>query len=140
MGNGTGISGFARSKVKIENNLVLNNSFAGIDMRDSCSLLIRNNILHGNTRGLALFKETGKNSNKIGKNTFWQNKTDAENFRKTANSIEADPLFTDPDKGDFSLKPGPALENKQGLTNPQILKALWQRWKNPAVQAEGKEP
>ena len=128
MGNGTGISGFARSKVKIENNLVLNNSFAGIDMRDSCSLLIRNNILHGNTRGLALFEEIGKNSNTIGKNTFWQNEVDAENFRKTANSIEADPGFADPENGDFSLRPGPALEHKQGLTNPEILKTLWKRW------------
>ncbi len=134
MGNGTGISGFARSKVKIKNNIILNNSFAGIDMRDSCSFLIQKNILQGNTRGLVLFKETGKNSNKIGKNAFWRNKTDTENLTKTADSITTEITFVDPNNGNFSLKPGPALQNKQGLTNPQILKKLWQKWQELGVK------
>ncbi len=130
MGNGTGISGFARSAVKIENNLVINNGFAGVDMRDSCMFSIGSNILYGNARGIALFKESGKNNNKIGKNTFWQNKTDTENLEKPADSIEAEPGFADPNNGDFSLKSGLALEHKQGLTNPEIFKTLWKKWQN----------
>jgi len=52
------------------------------------------------------------------------------NFRKTGNSILANPNFADAENGDFSLKPGPALEHKQGLTNAAIFKTLWKRWQN----------
>lgn len=128
-GNGTGISGFGRSTVKIENNLILDSSYAGIGMRNSCRLSIRNNIFQGNQRGWSLFEDKSKAGNTAYRNTFWQNKVDTENFDKTANSIAADPRFVDPANGDFSLKPGPALEHKQGLTNPKIFKALWERWK-----------
>jgi nitrous oxidase accessory protein NosD len=130
MGNGTGISGFARSRVKIENNLLLNNDFAGIDMRDSCIFSIQNNILLGGSRGLALFKETGKNSNKIGRNTFWQNAVDVENFEEAPDSVMAEPAFADAANGNFSLKEGPVLEHDQGLTNPEIFKTLWKKWES----------
>jgi len=128
MGNGTGISGFARSRVIIENNIIADNSYAGIGFRNSCGLQIRNNIFRGNQRGWVMFKEGDRNNNGCQRNTFWQNEVDAENFQKTANSIEADPGFTDPENGDFSLRAGPALEHEQGLTNPEILKMLWKRW------------
>ena len=133
MANGTGISGFARSKVQINNNLCLDNNFTGIDMRDSCNFSIRSNILQGNSKGLILFKEGSTNNNRLFRNTFWENTINIENFDKTANPIVADPLFTDPANGDFSLKPGPALEHKQGLTNPEVFKTLWRKWKNRAV-------
>jgi len=130
IGNGTGIGGFAQSKVKIENNIIADSSYAGIGMRDSCSLSIRDNIFRGNERGWILFKEGGRNGNTVYRNTFWRNKVDAENMDKTANSIITDPAFVDPDNGDFSFKSGPALEQKQGLKNPQVFKSLWKRWKN----------
>lgn len=136
MGSGTGIGGFAQSRVKIENNLILDSSYAGIGMRDSCSLMIRNNIFQGNERGWILFKKGSKGGNAVYRNTFWKNKVDAENFRKTANSITAEPRFADPDNGDFSLKSGPALEHKQGLTNPQLFKTLWKIWQNRANKNE----
>ncbi len=129
MGNGTGISGFGQSKVKIENNLILDSSYAGIGMRSSCSLLIRNNIFQGNERGWIMFEEEGRGGNTVYKNTFWKNKVDDENFKKTADSIIAEPVFVDAANGDFSLKPGPVQENEQGLSNPEILKTLWKRWK-----------
>jgi len=110
IGNGTGISGFAQSKVKIENNIIADSSYAGIGMRDSCSLSIRDNIFKGNERGWIMFKELGRNGNATYRNTFWRNKVDTENLDKTADSIVADPAFVDPDNGDFSLKSGPALE------------------------------
>ncbi|MBN2456554.1 MAG: right-handed parallel beta-helix repeat-containing protein [Sedimentisphaerales bacterium] len=127
--NGTGISAFARSRVIIANNIIADSSYAGIGFRDSCGLQIRNNIFKGNQRGWIMFKEGERNNNGCQRNTFWQNKVDAENFQKTGNSILADPGFVDSENGDFSLKPGPALEHKQGLTNPQILKILWEKWK-----------
>jgi parallel beta-helix repeat protein len=130
IGNGTGIGGFARSNVKVENNVIADSSYAGIGMRDSCSLSIRNNIFQGNERGWILFKEGSRNSNTVYKNTFWRNKFVAENMDKTADSIAIDPGFVDVDNGDFSLEPGPALQQKQGLTNPEIFKKLWKVWKN----------
>jgi prepilin-type processing-associated H-X9-DG protein len=136
MGNGTGISSFAESKVKIENNIIADSSYAGIGMRNSCSLLIRNNIFQGNERGWILFKEGGKGGNTAYRNTFWKNRIDAENFRKTANSVEAEPDFVDPDNGDFSLRRGLAKGYKQGLTKPQVLKTLWERWQNRADKNE----
>jgi len=129
IGNGTGIGGFARSKVKVENNVIADSSYAGIGMRDSCSLSIRGNIFRGNERGWILFKEGGRNGNTVYKNTFWRNKVDVENMDKTADSISADPGFVDAENGDFSLRPGPALQHKQGLTNPEICKKLWKLWK-----------
>ena len=130
MNNGTGISGFAKSKVKIENNVIADSSYAGIGMRNSCSLLIRDNIFQGNERGWILFKEGSRGGNTVYRNTFWKNKVDAENFRKTANSIAAEPGFVDAANGDFSLKSGPAKEHNQGLTNPEVFKSLWKVWQN----------
>jgi len=130
IGNGTGIGGFARSNVKIENNIIADSSYAGIGVRDSCSLSIRNNIFRGNERGWILFQEGSGNGNTVYKNTFWRNKVDAENMDKTVDSIIADPVFVDAENGDFSLKPGPVLQHKQGLTNPEIFMKLWEIWKN----------
>jgi parallel beta-helix repeat protein len=136
IGNGTGISGFARSNVKVENNIIADSSYAGIGMRDSCSLTIRDNIFQGNQRGLILIEEGSRNGNTVGINTFWRNKVDTENMDKAAGSINADPGFVDAENGDFSLKPGPVLQQKQGLTNPEIFKVLWKRWQNRADKNE----
>lgn len=129
-GNETAIGGFAQSKVNIENNLILDSGYAGIGMEKSCSLVIRDNIFVNNERGWIMFDRGGNGANTCYRNTFWKNKVDAENFEKTADSITAEPRFVDPDNGDFSLKADPALEYKQGLTNPQVFKALWKIWQN----------
>jgi len=137
IGNGTGISGFARSNVKVENNIIADSGYAGIGMRDSCSLTIRDNIFKGNERGLILFKEGSRNSNTVGVNTFWRNKVDTENMDKPADSINADPGLVDAENGDFSLKPAAALQHRQGLADPKIFKTLWKRWQN---RADNNEP
>ncbi len=100
-----------------------------LDSLNPKTRLVRNNVFQGNSRGMILFKESDKNSNRIFKNTFWQNNVDVENLDKTAGSISAEPFFIDPNNGDFSLKAGPVLEQKQGLTNPEIFKKLWEKWK-----------
>jgi len=140
MKNGTGIDGFAGSSFKIENNVVLDNNYAGIGMRNTTSLSIRNNILMGNPRGLVLFEPDGSSQNKIGINTYWNNEVDAENVTKTPDSIDAEPGFANPENGDFSLKDGPVKEQKQGLTNPQIIKQLWNKWKGLADESEMPPP
>jgi beta-lactamase regulating signal transducer with metallopeptidase domain len=139
IGNGTGISGYARTNVKVENNVIADSSYAGIGLRDSCSLTIRDNIFQGNERAWILFKETGGSGNTVQRNTFWQNKIETENLDKATDSITADPGFVDAGNGDFSLKPGSALQQsvrtpqeKQGLTNPGIFKMLWKMWQNRA--------
>ena len=132
IGNGTGISGFARSNVKVQNNVIADSRYAGIGIRDSCSLTIRDNIFQDNERGWILFKEDDRNGNTIDKNTFWHNKVETEDLDKAAGSITVDPGFVDAGNGDFSLKPGPALQQKQGMTNPGVFKMLWKRWQNRA--------
>jgi tetratricopeptide (TPR) repeat protein len=145
MKNGTGVDGFASSSFKIENNVIGDNSFAGIGMRNSTSLTIRNNILMSNERGVVLFEPDGSSRNKIDKNTYWNNKVDAENVEKTPDSVDTEPGFTNPEEGDFSLKDGAIKEQKQGLTNPEIFKQLWKKWKGleviktKAVSGIGKE-
>jgi len=145
IGNGTGIGCFARSKYEIKNNIIADSSYAGIGMEKSCLLTIQDNIFVHNERGWIMFDRGEKGANTCDRNTFWQNKADAENFEKSANSINANPDFVDPNNGDFSLRPGPALEYKQGLTNPQIFKELWKIWKKREnrnetdVQVEGEQ-
>jgi len=136
VGNGSGISGFGRANYVIANNVIVNNSFSGIDMRDSCRFSIRNNVLVKNQRGLALFKEGTENFNVIGKNAFWANATDVESLEKPAGSITADPQFADPNHGDFTVQ-GAARAQEHGPTNPQILKDLWQRYEQLRTPAAG---
>lgn len=128
--NAVGIGAFASAKYEIQNNVIADSSYSGIAMYKSCSIKIRDNIFLNNERGWIMFDKGEKGANTSYRNTFWKNKTDDENFSKTGNSINADPGFMDPDNGDFSLKPGAAKENKQGLTNPQLFKDLWKIWEN----------
>jgi hypothetical protein len=130
--NGTGISGFAQSKVRIENNVISDSRFGGVDMRDSCSLTVRDNILCGNGKGVAVFKEEGGGENRLIRNVFWNNEVDTEEIDRPGGSIEADPGFLDAENGDFSLKDGPAKEKKQGLADTGVIKKLWERWENRA--------
>jgi len=127
VGNGTGISAFGRADYAIANNVIVNNDYAGIDMRDSCRLAIRNNVLAKNQRGIALHKEGTEDFNVLAENAYWGNATDVENMDKPQGSIAADPQFADPNHGDFSVR-GPAQEQSHGLTNPEIIMQLWRRY------------
>jgi nitrous oxidase accessory protein NosD len=133
LGNGTGISAFGRADYAVANNVIVSNDYAGIDMRDSCLLSIRNNVLARNQRGIMLHKEGTENSNVIAKNAYWANATDVENMDKPEGSITADPQFADPNHGDFSVS-GPVQQQGDGLTDHKIIKELWKRYEQ--LQAE----
>lgn len=66
LGNGTGISAFAQTDVTIENNLILNSSYAGLGTHDSCPLTVRNNVFQENSWGIAIFEESGTNRVTLG--------------------------------------------------------------------------
>jgi nitrous oxidase accessory protein NosD len=129
-----GISGFAQSDVKIYNNLILDSGQVGIGAQASCRFLLKDNIIKGNPSGIVVFlKEGARRGNLlIRRNTFWNNETDTENCEKAPGSISEEPAFRDPANGDFSLTGGKVMEQKQGLTDPKVFKALWKRWKNLA--------
>jgi len=44
-----------------------------------------------------------------------------------------DPKFVDANNGDFSLKAGPAREQKQGLSEPEVFTRIWEKWKKLEV-------
>jgi nitrous oxidase accessory protein NosD len=127
--NSEGVAAFYQARFEIRNNLILDSTAAGIGMWDTCRLQISDNIFQGNAKALVVYPKGGKDNNVIGTNAFWQNKVDTENCRRAEDSIAADPLFLDPRNGDYSLKPGPSLEHKQGLTDPQAIRRLLERWK-----------
>ena len=129
MHNATGISGFGGSTVEVVNNLIIDSSYAAIDMRGSCKLTIENNIIQGNPRGIALYSDKDENENTVKGNTFWKNKQDTENI-ELKNIVSTDPLFKNLQDGDFTLQDGPAKAAGHGPRNHQQLNELWMRYKN----------
>ena len=121
--NGSGISAFGDSEVKIHNNLIQGNDFSGVDMRDTCRLDIEKNLLVNNGRAVALFKEAGTNSNSIGANASAGNKTEAQGFdappaelRKVQGQV--------PTGGEFAMTEAKGF----GLSDPNVIKPVWERW------------
>ncbi|MCK4998827.1 MAG: right-handed parallel beta-helix repeat-containing protein, partial [Anaerohalosphaera sp.] len=127
IGNGTGIGCFAGSKYDILYNIIMNNSYSGISMEKSCRLGMKGNILAGNERGLVMFDRGEQGSNDVRANTFWNNKTNAENITLPGTTITEEPQFRDAPNGDFSLTEGTVKEKQQGLTNADA-KELWTLW------------
>jgi len=123
--NGTGISGFGGATYTIENNVIANNEYAAISMRDFCRLSIANNALTENGRGVILHKEGGQDTNQLATNLFWDNDRNVEDFDQAVTCLAVDPQFADPNGGDFSVR-GPAKEQGQGLSDPEIIQQLWQ--------------
>ena len=120
--NGTGISGFAESDVKIHNNLIAGNEFAGVDMRDTCRLDVARNLLAGNGRAVVLFPESGTNRNTIGPNASAANQTEAEGFK-------APPATLKKVEGELAAE-ALAIEQAKGfgLSDAAKIKPVWERW------------
>jgi hypothetical protein len=130
--NSEGVAAFYKAQFQIHNNIFLDSTTAGIGMWDTCRLNIADNIFQGNAKALVVYPKGGQDNNVIGANAFWQNKADTENCRRAPDSILTDPLFQDAGAGDYSLKPGPSLDRHQGLTDPQAIRKLLERWKAEA--------
>ncbi|MCU0914284.1 MAG: right-handed parallel beta-helix repeat-containing protein [Planctomycetes bacterium] len=129
IGNGEGIAAFYQARFEVHNNVILDATTAGIGAWDTCHLNISNNIFQGNAKALVIYPQGAQNTNTIGANTFWRNTVDTENCRRTHDSLLADPLFQAPGTGDYSLHPGPSLDRHHGLTDPQVIRQLLDRWK-----------
>lgn len=120
--NGTGISAFAQTDVKIHNNLIAGSEFAGVDMRDTCQLDVSRNLLVDNSRGIVLFSESGKNDNAIGKNGSAGNKTETEGFTQQPPPLQK--VEGQLAKDEFAMTDVKGF----GLTDPATIEPLWQRW------------
>ena len=124
--NTTGISVFAYSKLKIENNVIVRSSYAGLSIADTAKLGIEGNIIADNENGLVGFSaEKGKDPSISvgGKNLVHGNKTNAEKIRLPSKTIPDDPKFADPGAGLFKTK-----AKGMGLEDPKELQALWKKW------------
>jgi nitrous oxidase accessory protein NosD len=134
--NGTGISAFAGSDVAIENNVIVGNSYAGLDSRDTCPIAVKDNVFANNTRGFVLFAESGKNEVSLGRNDFWKNETTVENIDLPEDSLQVDPRFVAAKEGDFSTGAAELTAGGLGLTDAGAISELWKKWQ--AIVAESK--
>jgi parallel beta-helix repeat protein len=126
--NGTGLSGFGGSDIKIRHNVILRASYAGLGTRDNCPLTVANNIFQENTRGIIIFEETGRQQAVIQKNTFWANDDDSENFTLPEGSLKQDPSYKDANAGDYSPQNADLIESQQGLSDPTVFRGIWRKW------------
>jgi parallel beta-helix repeat protein len=125
LGNATGISAFAQTEVEITRNVILQCDYAGLGTRGSCRIRVADNIIGQSTRGIVSFAEGGPHRFAIGRNVFWQNQTDAENFELPADALLIDPRFNDAEQGDFSAGATEVRDAGQGLTRPEVIQRLW---------------
>ena len=114
--------------------MILDSGYAGLGTRDSCPITVRNNLFRGNTRGIILFEETGKSRVDVGQNSFWKNKTNTENLKTPETAILADPRLTAPTDGDFVPQAEQLAANGQGLSDAQVFRSLWAKWKHVAQE------
>jgi hypothetical protein len=125
-GNGTGISAFGASRVEITHNLVAGNDFAGIDMRNTCRLDVRDNLIVDNGRAFALFEESpGPNRNQIGTNGIAGNRSEPQNLQLGPQVVPVQPEFRNAALGDFTRVDSSNAVSGPGLTDPQPFSGLW---------------
>jgi hypothetical protein len=127
--NGTGISAFGHTEFAIANNLILKSSYNGLDARNTCPLTVKDNIFAENGSGVTIFSERGDSLVKLGKNSFWKNRKDAENLELPKESLVVDPRFEGPDRGDYTVTTEELTSANQGLSNPSVLIKLWEKMK-----------
>ncbi len=128
LGNATGLSGFAQSEVTVANNVILDSEFAGLDARDTCRLTVAGNVIASNTRGIAVFKESGTNRNQLDGNLLWSNPTETEGVEPAPAAVRMEPAFKDRGAGDFTLTNTESAAQGMGLKDAQPIAALWAKW------------
>jgi beta-lactamase regulating signal transducer with metallopeptidase domain/nitrous oxidase accessory protein NosD len=132
IGNATAVAGLYQSEYQVTNNVILDSMQAGIGLWDSCKVTMQDNILVGNPKAAVIYPKAGRNSNTLGRNTYWRNDAETENCEKAADSIAADPLFAEPNTGDYTCR-SEAVRG-QGLIDPKIIRTLWSRWKGKEIK------
>ncbi len=126
--NGSGISAFASCDIEIENNVIVGNSFSGIDTRYYGRIQVKNNIITDNEKmGFAVF-EKGSPKFKVGKNTFHGNGEPATDYKLPSSTIVEGPNFSDAANGDFSPGNNTVKSAGHGLTDSELISSLWKKY------------
>lgn len=130
LGNASGISVFGGSDTEIRNNVILDNTFVGIDARSFCPIKVEGNILAGNDQGFIVWKEGNAPAVvNLSANTFWENTSnDVANMDLPVDTVLADPGFADATAGDYSRPGASGPGADHGLTDPAALKPVWEKW------------
>ncbi len=131
--NGEGVAGFYQAEFSVEDNVIADSITAGLGAWSTCRLNVRRNVFQNNATALVVYPKGERDTNIIGRNTFWQNVADAKDCTLSADSILADPQFADPNHGDFSAA-GPVREQNHGLTDSQTIRDLWPRYEQAQRQ------
>jgi len=127
--NATGINVYARSDLKIANNIILRSSYAGLDLIDTATLNIEDNVIADNQRGLIGFSGEESREPSIslkGKNLIHGNTVESENIELPSRTRRTTPLFSDPEAGQFAITTSEA--KGMGLSNPAEMQTLWNKW------------
>ncbi|MDF9799259.1 hypothetical protein OKW21_004522 [Catalinimonas alkaloidigena] len=130
------------------NNVIINNGFHPHVWYNHSEDEFYGNIITGKHRAIGV-PEKLSNGKRIDENLFYGNVTDAKDafreFNWDLNSINGDPLFVDPENGDFRVKEGsPAFEigfknfpmDQFGVKKPS-LKAIAETPEIPEVRNDG---
>ncbi|MCP4454452.1 MAG: hypothetical protein GY809_23600 [Planctomycetes bacterium] len=108
----------------------MESSTSAIAAWDTCQLPVEHNLFQGNAKAIVVYDKEGRNGNVIRANTFWQNEVDTEKCVPPEESLTLDPQFTQRNQGDLSLRDGPVKAARHGLTNPAIIKQLWEKYQS----------
>ncbi len=128
--NSIGISVFANSNMKIENNIILRSGYAGLSLSDTATLDMKDNMIINNERGVTGFSEEKDKEPSVkvtGKNLIYGNTVECEKAELSSRTIRIDPLLNDADSGLFAATADGAKD--AGLSDPSELQMLWKKWK-----------
>ena len=125
--------------VKLNNNVFLSNSFvsgSSIPMLErvvtSTKCTLQDNIFYGNT--VENWAQTFfADPMDAGSNTFWNNEglntAISEKQLTLGKMLYIDPQFKDSRTGDFTPRNPKVVEASHGLTNPDAISILWEKYK-----------
>ncbi|MBL7076614.1 MAG: right-handed parallel beta-helix repeat-containing protein [Kiritimatiellae bacterium] len=120
--NASGISAFASANVMIESNLLADCTYAGLDLRDTCRLVVQGNTFLGNQRGIVGFLNGNPHRSVFKENRFWQNDADTENLDPPiVQRPQHPPMYATTARG--------VIRSDGGYKDKETpLSRLWQKW------------